>query len=311
MLEDLNNVLNSGDIPNIYKLEDQDDIQSIGRPECQRRNLQPNEMNMFTQYVMRVKKNIHIIIAMSPVGSAFRKRLLMFPSLSNCCTIDWFSEWPQEALTSVAHGSMIEEDLELGDKLDDIVKMFSFIHKSVEKDSLKFRDQLRRINYVTPTSYLELLNLFKKVLLEKRSETKMMIARLENGLSQLESAEVNVQEMKVKMEEMKPKLAQSREDAKRMKEDIAIKQEEAEVTKEAVGKEEQIASKKATESEALKTQAEGELAKALPALDAAVAALKLLTQNQMVEVKSMLNPPSGVKLTMEVICIMFKVPPVL
>ena len=37
----------------------------------------------------------------------------MFPSLVNCCTIDWFSEWPQEALLSVATNSLknhIEED---------------------------------------------------------------------------------------------------------------------------------------------------------------------------------------------------------
>lgn len=26
----------------------------------------------------------------------------MFPSLVNCCTINWFSEWPTEALLSVA-----------------------------------------------------------------------------------------------------------------------------------------------------------------------------------------------------------------
>ena len=26
----------------------------------------------------------------------------MFPALVNCCTIDWFKEWPEEALASVA-----------------------------------------------------------------------------------------------------------------------------------------------------------------------------------------------------------------
>jgi len=39
---------------------------------------------------------------MSPVGSAFRSRCRMFPSLVNCCTIDWFIEWPREALLSVS-----------------------------------------------------------------------------------------------------------------------------------------------------------------------------------------------------------------
>lgn len=32
------------------------------------------------------------VIAMSPVGNAFRERLRKFPSLVNCCTIDWWVE---------------------------------------------------------------------------------------------------------------------------------------------------------------------------------------------------------------------------
>ena len=32
----------------------------------------------------------HLVLAMSPIGDAFRNRLRKFPSLVNCCTIDWF-----------------------------------------------------------------------------------------------------------------------------------------------------------------------------------------------------------------------------
>ena len=50
----------------------------------------------------RIRANLHLVLAMSPIGDVFRDRLRMFPSLVNCCTIDWFSEWPPEALVSVA-----------------------------------------------------------------------------------------------------------------------------------------------------------------------------------------------------------------
>lgn len=30
----------------------------------------------------------------------------MFPSLVNCCTINWFVKWPEEALLSVAQNSL-------------------------------------------------------------------------------------------------------------------------------------------------------------------------------------------------------------
>ncbi len=61
-------------------------------------------MNIFTQYLIRVKKNIHIILCMSPLGETFQNRLRMFPSLVNCCTIDYFTEWPEEALLGVGKG---------------------------------------------------------------------------------------------------------------------------------------------------------------------------------------------------------------
>jgi dynein heavy chain len=55
----------------------------------------------------------------------------------------------------------------------------------------------------------------------------------------------------------------------------------------------------------LADDAQRELDAALPALDAALASLKNLSRNDVVEVRSLQNPPSGVKLVMEAACIMF------
>ena len=41
-------------------------------------------------FVERVREQLHVVLAMSPIGDAFRARIRMFPSLVNCCTIDWF-----------------------------------------------------------------------------------------------------------------------------------------------------------------------------------------------------------------------------
>lgn len=51
----------------------------------------------------------------------------MFPSLVNCCTIDWFSEWPQEALLSVAMNSLKDH---IGDNnLDNYANVCVVIHE--------------------------------------------------------------------------------------------------------------------------------------------------------------------------------------
>lgn len=51
-------------------------------------SLRPPQVFQF--FISRVREKLHIVLCMSPVGDAFRSRCRMFPSLVNCCTIDWF-----------------------------------------------------------------------------------------------------------------------------------------------------------------------------------------------------------------------------
>jgi dynein heavy chain len=147
--------LNAGDIPNLYKTEDFEGIYKVGKQGCLEAGIPVNTNNMFVSYVTRVKKNVHMIIAMSPLGDTFNARLRKFPSFINCCTIDWFSEWPEEALLGVGRGQIEAAELALGDSMTACVEMFTVIHQSVERESAEFLDKLGRNNYVTPTSFLE------------------------------------------------------------------------------------------------------------------------------------------------------------
>jgi dynein heavy chain len=60
------------------------------------------DTEIMEDFLNKCKANIHIVMAMSPIGDDFKRRLRMFPSLVNCCAIDWFLGWPKEALKSVA-----------------------------------------------------------------------------------------------------------------------------------------------------------------------------------------------------------------
>lgn len=45
---------------------------------------------------------VQVILCFSPVGSVLRVRARKFPAVVNCTAIDWFHEWPEDALVSVS-----------------------------------------------------------------------------------------------------------------------------------------------------------------------------------------------------------------
>lgn len=63
-LEDINNVLNSGDIPNLYTPDEQDQIVTTMRPYVQEQGLQPTKANLMAAYTGRVRSNIHMVLCM-------------------------------------------------------------------------------------------------------------------------------------------------------------------------------------------------------------------------------------------------------
>jgi len=54
---------------------------------------------------------VQVILCFSPVGSTLRVRGRKFPAVTNTTSIDWFHEWPQEALISVSRRFLGEIDL--------------------------------------------------------------------------------------------------------------------------------------------------------------------------------------------------------
>lgn len=67
------------------------------------------------------------------------------------------------------------------DILEGIVVVFQYMHASVVKSSDKFLLELSRHNYVTPTSYLQLLNSYSDLIIKKKGALIRGAARLSTG----------------------------------------------------------------------------------------------------------------------------------
>ena len=102
------------------------------------------------------------------------------------------------------------DDVEMKDSTkESCVDMCKEFHQTTRTLSTRYLNNLRRHNYVTPTSYLELISTYKSLLSKKRSEVLKLKKRYEMGLEKLESASAQVAGMQQQLEELQPQLEES------------------------------------------------------------------------------------------------------
>ena len=195
-VEDINNILNNGMIPNLYGAEDVqkilEDMRDTHKTDDLIKGMEDAEiMKVFEE---SAKNSIHVVLAFSPIGDDFKRRLRMFPALVNCCTIDWFLPWPAEALQSVAEQFLSKvEDLPMK---DGIVAICVDMQERVLQLTQRYLAEQRKYYYVTPTSYLILIKTFTTLLEEKRMQNHNDVTKYERGLKQMAKAGSQAEEIK-------------------------------------------------------------------------------------------------------------------
>ena len=122
---------------------------------------------VYKTFVERVRNNLHIVLCMSPVGDALRLRCRNFPSLVDCCALDWYSAWPEDALISVAKNILMDDvnfptslTIEKEVLVDKIANMCQIVHSTASDMAEVFENALKRKVYTTPKSYLDLIKLY-------------------------------------------------------------------------------------------------------------------------------------------------------
>ncbi|KAF5287317.1 hypothetical protein FQR65_LT02190 [Abscondita terminalis] len=302
-LEDINNILNSGEVPNLFEADELEKVIIGCRPAAKDYGIaEGNRDGIFDFFIKRVRSNLHLSLCMSPVGDAFRRRCRMFPSLVNCCSIDWFSKWPEEALMSVAENSLkVMENPELIEK---IATVCVSMHKNVEDMTERFYNEMKRHYYTTPSSYLELLRLYRLMLDTKKQLIKKTSDRIENGLNKIYETNDVIDSMKEELKAMEPILAQKSEAIAKLMVSLKTQKIQADKVQERVKNDEDAAKIKAEETQLLADDAQRDLDVALPAMEAAVTALQSLNKSDINEMKVFQKPPELVKFVMESVCLL-------
>eukprot|EP01060_Flectonema_neradi_P004124 TRINITY_DN12705_c0_g1_i2.p1 TRINITY_DN12705_c0_g1~~TRINITY_DN12705_c0_g1_i2.p1 ORF type:complete len:4231 (+),score=761.72 TRINITY_DN12705_c0_g1_i2:111-12803(+) len=312
MVEDINTMLNSGEVPSLFTPEEKDKKINQSMEAAREAGMGSSRDEVYSFFINRVRDNLHIVLGMSPVGDAFRTRCRNFPSLTNCCSVDWFDEWPADALHQVASRQFIEScefdfsvfgknNTSLPEKL---VKLCVIVHHSVIEFANRFYEELRRHYYVTPTSYLEFINLYMGLLEDKHKEVDEQLAKLKGGSEKMCDTNTFIAVKKEEIAEQQPLLEESAQKNTKLMAVLKVRQEKANAVKVTVSAQETEASEQQKVATALKAEAHADLAEAMPQLEAAERSLQSLDKQSINEIKSYSNPPKAVEMTMQAVMVL-------
>lgn len=310
-LSDVDCLLNLGEVPNIWKIDERQEILEMVRPLVKKSGLNINvesPLELFTFFVNKCKAKLHVILCFSPSGTSFRTKIRLYSSLVNCCTLDWFDAWPEEALEMVAQQFLGTMELEAVVKTA-VVKSCQLFHVTARDQNERFVRETMYTNYVTSASYMGLLRCFLKLYASKHSELIDEKSRYVRGLDTLLKASESVSGMQIELNALQPKLKEMAVNTTIMMNDIAVQSREAEATSEQIKLDEIVANKQAEEAEQMDKECSSDLAQAMPALEDALRALDTLKPSDISLVKSMKSPPEVVKLVMAAVCVMKGIPP--
>ncbi|CAM6118761.1 unnamed protein product [Calypogeia fissa] len=306
-LEDINNILSSGEVPNLFNKDDLTAIYDGIRPIAKKAGAGETDEDLFLYFIERVRECLHVVLCLSPVSQQFQKRLQMFPGLVNCTTIDWFLDWPEDALAEVAVRLMQpEENLGTSEVKNSVCKIFVTIHMSVFQMSEKMLVQVKRKNYVTPTSYLEFAKGYRKLLAEKKMFNRSAADKLKGGLNKLVETREQVAKMQVVCSEKQQVVAQAKKECEEVLVQIVTEKRIVDDQEMKVKIEAAAIEKESVVCNAIAADCQQDLDKAMPALNAAEAALNVLTKKDMSEVKAYAKPPALVEMTLSAVMTVLK-----
>ncbi|XP_058791425.1 dynein beta chain, ciliary [Phymastichus coffea] len=290
----INDMLASGEIPDLFPEDEVENIISGVRNEVKGAGILDTRENCWKFFIDRVRRQLRVVLCFSPVGSTLRVRSRKFPAIINCTAVNWFHEWPQEALMSVSKRFLQELDELPESYLESVSKFMAHAHTTVNLASRQYLINERRYNYTTPKSFLEQISLYIKLLKNKAAELKARVERLENGLAKLKSTAVQVDELKKKLAIQEIELQQKNEAADLLIAKVGVETEKVQKEKALADEEETKVAIIAEEVLKKQKDCEADLLKAEPALLAAQEALNTLNKANLTELKSFGSPPGAV-----------------
>ncbi|XP_040286209.1 dynein heavy chain 8, axonemal [Bufo bufo] len=293
-LEYMNNILSSGEVSNLFSREELEEIAQPLLPVMKRDfpRHPPTFENLYEYFLSRCRRNLHVVLCLSPVGNKLRTRSLKFPALITGCTMDWFSHWPRQALVAVSSYFLSGLDIACSSEgKSNVMEAMAVFHDQMSENCESYFHRFRRRAHVTSKSYLSFIHSYKKIYAEKCKSMNEQAELTNKGLSKLMEASESMGNVSKELAEKENELALASLMADKVLAEVTLTAQAAAKVQNEMQLVKDKAQSIAQQIESEKRMAESKLEAARPALLDADAALNTIKPVDISTVRKLAKPP--------------------
>ncbi|KAF2182427.1 dynein heavy chain [Zopfia rhizophila CBS 207.26] len=321
-LERMNTLLANAEVPGLFEGDEYASLMTAIKEGAQRQGtILDSQEELYKWFTEQIVKNLHVVFTMNPPEEGLSSKAATSPALFNRCVLNWFGDWSDQALYQV--GSELTQSVDLDrptfnapDSIpvayrglslppshrEAVVNAMVYIHYSLHHFNARLQKQQNKKTYLTPRHFLDFVAQYVKLYNEKREDLEEQQRHLNVGLEKLRETVDKVRDLRVSLAEKQKQLEKKDAEANEKLQRMIADQREAEQKKTGSLEIQTQLAKAEKEIASRREVVMNDLAAAEPAVLEAQKSVQNIRRQHLTEVRSMQNPPAGVKLALEAVC---------
>ncbi|CEP64483.1 dynein heavy chain LALA0_S11e05182g [Lachancea lanzarotensis] len=308
-IERMNTLLANSDIPGLFEGQERLKLISDLSTRADKSGLlYDNNDELYAWFTTLIAHNLHVVFTINSAESHSATNIMSSPALLNRCVLDFMEEWSDETFSQIGDEILqwmpLEQDYR-GEQLQNPLSSKRVMSDTIVESAVELFKHYQGLK-IEPLSYgryFDHLLMFQRIYSERSSELESLQYFMSSGLESIKQSALSVKELSVELSEKKKMLEQKEIEARRSLDKMLVTQNEAERKHEASIEIRKILEVQEKDLTSQRARIQNDLALVEPEILEAQRGVTNIKKQHMTEIRSMINPPKNVKLTLEAVCI--------